>query len=158
MLDQIKSGPKGGEFILHLICSSKKYPLRSCHSHPVAFSSCSVLGEWTSWFNIPYRFFFLTLTQSKLLSPCSFCKRGCSTSCVTLGFCLENPFIGRKGWRCTCEGGSSGKFEVLLAGYLWGFLKDACNWHLRFFCKMETLYHLWLVFYGSNKINYVKSR
>lgn len=33
---------------------------------------------------------------------------------------------------------SSGELEVLLAGYLCDFLKDVCNWCLRFFYEMET--------------------
>lgn len=48
LLDKIKSGPKGGKFFLHLIYSSKKCPLKTCHPHVVAVSSCSVLGECTS--------------------------------------------------------------------------------------------------------------
>lgn len=45
---------------------------------------------------------------------------------------------------------SSGELQVLLSGYLCDFLKDVCNWCLRFFCKVKTSYYDG-DFFGSNK-------
>lgn len=80
--DHIKSEKKGGEFILHLICSSEKYPFKSYPLHPETFPP--VLFLVSELVDLPYLIdFFFKLLHSQLLSPCSFCKRGCSTSCVT---------------------------------------------------------------------------
>lgn len=91
-LQKSQSGPEGEELSYTCFLQHRALSPQSCHPHLLAFSSCYVFDEWTSWSkNLRDFLKKLICSQSSWLLILS--AEGCSTTCVTLGFSLAHPLI-----------------------------------------------------------------